>query len=52
MIYGDLDQSYKYIGLLNPLKSSIFKVEIAKGQDHHFSKNDVNFKELSEIYNA
>lgn len=50
MVYGDFDQSYNYIELLNPLKSSVFKVEIIKGQDHHFSKNDIDFKELPEKY--
>lgn len=50
MVYGELDQSYKYIELLNTFKSSKFKLEIIKGEDHYFSKNDYYFKELPEKY--
>ena len=50
MVYGDQDQSYKYTELLSSLKTSNFKIKIIKNQDHHFSKNDLDFKNLPEKY--
>ena len=50
MIYGDQDPSYRYIETLNTIKNNIFRYYVAKGQDHYFSKDTVDFKELPELY--
>lgn len=49
-IYGSLDPSYKYTPLLTPLLNDKIKLEIIEGQDHHFSKNTYDFKELPEEF--
>lgn len=37
LIYGELDQSYKYTELLKPLLNDNIKLDIIFGADHHFT---------------
>ena len=37
-IYGEYDQSIKFTELLSLLVNDTVKLEIVKGEDHHFSK--------------
>lgn len=50
MVYGEFDQSYMYIELLNRLESDKFKVKIIKGQNHDFSNDITEFIELPDKY--
>lgn len=50
LVYGSIDQSYKYTGLIKPLESEKVKLEIIEGQDHHFSKDTFDFKTLPEKF--
>lgn len=50
MIYGGLDQSHGYVPLLNGICKNNFSYEIIEGQDHNFSKDTCDFKELPEKY--
>lgn len=49
-IYGSLDQSYPYIGLLKRIENNKIKVYIEEGQDHHFSQSEEMFLSLPEKY--
>lgn len=50
LIYGSLDPSYKYVELLKPLLNDKVNLQIIDGQDHHFSKNTYDFKNLPEDF--
>lgn len=50
LVYGSLDQSFRYTELIKPLENEIVKLEIIEGQDHHFSKNSFDFKDLPEQF--
>lgn len=50
LVYGSLDQSFQYAGLIEPLTNERVKLEIIEGQDHHFSKDIFDFKTLPEKY--
>lgn len=50
LVYGSLDQSYRYVGLIEPLLNEKIKLEIIEGQDHFFSKNTYDFKKLPEDF--
>lgn len=50
LVYGSLDQSFKYTGLIEPLINEKVKLEIIEGQDHHFSKDTFDFKTLPEKF--
>ena len=50
LVYGSLDQSYKYIELLSPLLNDIVQLQIIEGQDHYFSKDTYDFKKLPEEF--
>ncbi len=50
LVYGSLDQSFKYTGLIEPLIDEKVKLEIVEGQDHHFSKDTFDFKTLPEKF--
>lgn len=50
LVYGSLDQSYQYTGLIEPLINEKVKLEIIEGQDHHFSKDTFDFKTLPEKF--
>ena len=49
-VYGSLDPSIKYTGLIEPFVNETVKLEIIEGQDHHFSKDTFEFKELPERF--
>ena len=50
LVYGSLDQSFRYTELVKPLENEKIKLEIIEGQDHHFSKNTFDFKKLPEKF--
>lgn len=50
LVYGSLDQSIQYTGLIEPLLNEKVKLEIIEGQDHHFSKDTFDFKTLPEKF--
>lgn len=49
-IYGSLDKSIPYIKLLDEIKNEKFKYYIIQGQDHLFSKDTYDFKNLPFEY--
>lgn len=49
-IYGEYDQSIRYIELLESIENNKIKVYIEEGQDHHFSKSDEEFQSISYKY--
>ena len=49
-VFGEYDQSIKYVELLKSLENDKIKVFIEKGQDHHFSKSDEEFQRIPEKY--
>ncbi len=50
LVYGSLDQSFQYTGLIKPLENEKIKLEIIEGQDHHFSRDTFDFKKLPEKF--
>ncbi len=50
LVYGSLDQSFQYTGLIKPLENEKVKLEIIEGQDHHFSTDTFDFKKLPEKF--
>lgn len=50
LVYGSLDQSYKYTRLIKPLENEKVKLQIIEGQDHLFSKDTFDFKMLPEKF--
>lgn len=50
LVYGSLDQSFKYTGLITPLTNDKIKLEIINGQDHLFSKDTFEFENLPEKF--
>ena len=46
LIYGSLDESYPYSILISTIRNEKVKCRIIKGQDHHFSKDTYDFKNL------
>ncbi len=50
LVYGSLDQSYKYTELLTPLLNKKIELKIIEGQDHYFSKDSYDFKQLPEDF--
>lgn len=49
-VYGSLDPSIRYTGLIEPMVDEKVKLEIIEGQDHHFSKDTFDFKQLPEKF--
>lgn len=49
-VYGEFDQSIKYVELLDSIKNDKIKVFIELGQDHHFSKSEEEFQNLPNKY--
>lgn len=49
-IYGEYDQSIRYIELLESIENNKIKVYIEEGQDHHFSKSDEEFQSIPDKY--
>ena len=49
-IYGEYDQSIRYIELLESIENNKIKVYIEEGQDHHFSKSEEDFQKIPEKY--
>lgn len=50
LVYGSLDYSFQYTELIKPLENEIVKLQIIEGQDHYFSKNTFDFKNLIEEF--
>lgn len=50
LIYGSLDQSFPYVGLLDRIHNEKVKYYIIDGQDHYFSNNFYDFKKLPFDY--
>lgn len=50
LIYGELDQSYKYTELIKPLLNNNIKLEVISGADHHFTGKLDEFMNLPEHY--
>lgn len=50
LIYGEYDQSIKFTELLSLLVNDTVKLEIVKGEDHHFSKNENDFITIPDKY--
>lgn len=49
-IFGELDPSFKYVELLDLLKSDILSYYIIKGEDHNLSGGTVRLEDLVETY--
>lgn len=49
-IYGEYDQSIRYIELLESIENNKIKVYIEEGQDHHFSKSEEEFQSIPDKY--
>ena len=50
LVYGELDQSYKYTELLKTLLNDNIKLEIISGVDHHFTGMLDEFVKLPEKF--
>lgn len=50
IVFGELDQSYKYIELLKPLLKDNIKLDILKDVDHQFTNKLNEFIELPDKY--
>lgn len=50
LIYGEYDQSIKFTELLSLLVNDTVKLEIVKGEDYHFSKNENDFITIPDKY--
>ncbi|MBR4830359.1 MAG: alpha/beta hydrolase [Bacilli bacterium] len=50
LIYGSEDQSINYVGLLDLINNNKVKYFVINGQDHHFSKDTYDFKQLPFDY--
>lgn len=50
LIYGRQDQSFPYVELLNEIHNEKVKYFVIEGQDHHFSKDVYDFKQLPIDY--
>ena len=44
LIFGELDPSFKLVGLLDYIKNDKVNYQIIKGEDHHLS--NVDYKDL------
>ena len=49
-IFGSLDPSYKYVGLLDVLKNTKVSYYIIEGEDHNLSNNTISLESLVEKY--
>lgn len=49
-VYGEYDQSIRYVELLNSIENNKIKVYIEEGQDHHFSKSEEEFQRIPDKY--
>lgn len=49
-VYGSLDQSIDYVGLLKKVTSDKVHLEVIEGMDHHFSQSMEEFLSLPEKY--
>lgn len=49
-VYGSLDKSYPYIELLDEIENTKFNYYVIEGQDHLFSKDTYDFKNLPFDY--
>ena len=49
-IYGENDQSIKYIDLIKRIENDKIRVFVEKGQDHHFTKSEEDFLKTPEKY--
>lgn len=49
-VYGEYDQSIRYVELLNSIENNKIKVYIEEGQDHHFSKSEEEFQSIPDKY--
>lgn len=49
-LYGEYDQSIQYTELLSLLVNDVVKLEIVKGEDHYFSKNENDFITIPDTY--
>lgn len=49
-IYGEYDQSIRYIELLESIENNKIKVYIEEEQDHHFSKSEEEFQSIPDKY--
>lgn len=49
-VYGEYDQSIRYVELLNSIENNKIKVCIEDGQDHYFSKSEEEFQSIPDKY--